>query len=754
LVSWRAGGLLHRTPFRPPLLAIHSDQFRNVKIGLAVFVLLFFGGFYGWFFLVPHRSAGPIGNDRERGETETMLKPDASRRGQLDRLRQQDPVAAVGLADQILAKPETDYERTTTKAEYPMLLARAFSSELKAGRRSEAEAWRTKLMQRFPASREAELTRTELGRYLGKVAQDALQRGDVAGAEVAMTDLFREPGHADNDYAFTVWADFHKQRWNELRDKQPAEAMTPLLAAATTIPHVEHLRSLSNDISFAPHTFDDLTAAANGLAGTPRRHAALALWWAQVLRLGEGYSDPVVKRMSVPARQALAGEIQAKLTAGLIELGDRLRAGEQIPFVLVDARVPYQAVVDLRRDKPEEAPALVKLIEYEAAVLEKSARPITALALDALSDVSTDARPELLKSARDANRRALEIFSGPGMRLWSVVLQRPTFNPWTSAPARVVERIDAKLPEAERRQKLIAYYGQQPHRIPVTQLNVVETIFHSTRARAGLLALLGGSSEAYDVLREVLRETEQPELRAGVAAWLKARLVKAAEKSEFSLLYGLAGFYFAEVGFPAADDPLRNQLRVALVKARDSFKGKRADRMQQIFMDALLAEGFAHEELGEQARNEAFELAFAQVAAMKPEADDVAVHPPSGVANLSVDRIDNSTAHHLLVFYRGPERFMVHSLPYRRGTAAFASGDYELVVLCPDGAIEPFYGRVQLHSALRLSNYYVESSRNPRPAGFTSGSDASGDYVWLRRPPAAQAIPLNPRSGLVGSMAK
>ena len=731
---------------------MHSDPFRTVKIGFAVFVLLFFGGIYGWFFLVPHRPGGPIEGDRERRATEELIKQDASRRGRLDRLRQKDPVAAVGLAEEILAKPATDDERRTTLAEYPGLLARAFSTELRAGRVREAAAWRAKLAQRFPASREVATARSEWGRHLERVALEALQRGEGMAAEGAMADLFREPGRADNDYAFTRWADFHKQRWNELRDRQPAEAMPHLLAAAATLASPEHLRSLANDISFAPHAFDDLAAEAARLAGSPRRHAALALWWAQLRRLEDGRSDPAVKRLAAPARDALAGEIKGKLTAGLLDLGDRLRAGEQIPFVLVAARVPYQAAIDLRRDQPEEVPALVKLIDYESAELEKAALPITGLALGSLFDVPAEERRELLKTARDANGRAHAIFAGPGLRLWSVVVQRPGFNPWGAAPARVVEGIEAKLPEAERRRKLLAYYGQQPHRIPLTQLTAVETIFHSTRARAGLLGMLGGATDAYDVLREVLREAEDPELRAGVTAVLRARLVRAAEKSEFSQLYVLAGFYFAEVGFPAADDPLRNQLRGALVQARDSFKG--SDRMKQIFLDSLLAECFPHEELGEQARNEAFDLAFAQVAATKPETDDAAVHPPSGVPNLSLDRIDNSTAYHLLAFYRGPERFMVHSSPYRRGTAAFAAGDYELVVLCPDGAITPYYGRVQLRSSLRLSNYYVESSRNPRPAGFTSGLDASGDYVWLRRPAAAQALPLNPRTGLVGPWAK
>jgi hypothetical protein len=726
---------------------MHSGQIRNLKIGLAVFVVVLSGATFAYFQYYNNRRVEALTGLRDGGAAPGAVR--SARLEEIRRLRPTKPAAAVAVAEQIMAKPESDEERRAALADYPDLLAQAVSGELGDGRVPEALGFREKLTKRFPTASQAATARQAWGRHLGRTAEAALRKGDEAAAEAALTELFREPGNFGNAAAFQTCAQIRETKWRELLPTQPVEAMRQLAAAGRLIVSSEQLRKLAYAInSSATVNETELAAEAERWAATPQRHGALVLWWAQWLRLQSGRVVPGAPKLSEAERRAAIATVGQKLTTGLSEFGDRLRAGERPSFVLLDARAAYQMAVELLRDQPEEVAALVKLIEYETAEVEALAQPLLSRELGAMFALPAEEQNRLLEKAREVRSRTEKLFGDPGLRLWARVLQRPAFNPWPVVPKAWAESIERKAPEEERRRQLQLRYAQEPHRVPLSQLATARAVYFGNLARAGLLGTAQDTSEGHDTLRLVLRGTEDAEFHAALVGVLRQQIVDGATRQKFGQIYSLAGLYISEVGMPAADDPFRGQLRAALVKARDSFPVEVP--MKRIFMDALLADGFADEEVGQKAREEAYTLAFADFPKSAP--------PPargaglaSGIPGLSFARIENSTSHHLLVFYRGPEQFMVHSVPYRRGTASLQSGDYDLVVLCPDGAIQPYRGQVVARDTVLQSTYRIETNNR---RGMAPSSLAGGAYTWLRRGPGAERLQLNAYTGTVALPAK
>lgn len=726
---------------------MHSGQIRNIKIGLLVFVVVLSGATFAYFTYFNNRRVEALNGSRERGAAPGAVR--SARLEEIRRLRSTKPAAAVAVAEQIMAKPESDEERRAALAEYPDLLALAVSGELLDGRVPEALGFREKLTKRFPAAPQAASAHQAWGRHLGRTAETALRKGDDAAAEAALNELFREPGIFGNAAAFQTCAQIRETKWRELLPTQPVEAMRQLASAGRLIVSSEQLRKLAYAINGSAAVNEaELAAEAERWAATPQRHGALVLWWAQWLRLQSGRVGPGAPQLSEAERRAAVATVGRKLTTGMTELGDRLRAGDRPPFVLLDARAVYQMAVELLRDQPEEVAALVKLIEYETAALETLAQPLLSRELGTMFTLPAEEQNRLLEKAREVRSRIEKIFSDPGLRLWARVLQRPAFNPWPVVPKAWGEGIDSKSPEEERRRQLQLRYAQEPHRVPLAQLATARAVHFGSLARAGLLGTAQDTSEGHDTLRLVLRGTEDAEFHASLVGVLRQQIVDGTTQKKFGQIYSLAGLYISEVGMPAADDPFRGQLRAALVKARDSFPVEVP--MKRIFMDALLAEGFADEEVGQKAREEAYTLAFTDFPKSAP--------PPargaglaSGIPGLSLARIENSTSHHLLVFYRGPEQFMVHSVPYRRGTASLKSGEYELVVLCPDGAIQPYRGQVVARDNVLQSTYRIDSGKR---SGMAPSNLSSGAYTWLRRGPGAEHLQLNSYTGTVARPAK
>ena len=75
-------------------------------------------------------------------------------------------------------------------------------------------------------------------------------------------------------------------------------------------------------------------------------------------------------------------------------------------------------------------------------------------------------------------------------------------------------------------------------------------------------------------------------------------------------------------------------------------------------------------------------------------------------------------------------------------------GDYELVVLSPEGRINPYRGRLSTKFQTRQRNYVVTSGATGAQNQTGFQSDAEGDYTLLYAPVSLGPVTLSPKIGL------
>jgi len=738
------------------------DTIRNVKIGMAVFVVLFFGSIYGYFYFEQQRAVRSV---RVGGRIETSAY--SKRETELMRLEGRDPAAALKLADEMVAKPDSDRDKRVAMAARPKLIEWAAQRHLDAGRRAEAQALRERMEKQFPASAEAERLRGHWRSFLSRVATNAAAGGDRAAAMAAFRELWAErPGLAET-HAFDQLAGHLVKRWREEHEAKSAGAGESLLAAAAVFTHREQVEQFGRDLTAFPGEASALAALGDEQARGPNRHAALALWQGGFEKLA-GYA-PLWRGEKLTDEKRVAAvkdELRRKLAAGWTDLGDRLRKGERPEFVLMSPRDAYEGAVHAGRGLVEEMEALTRRLEFEAGEVAQLAAPVLQQPVARFVEpdkIEYQDRLKLESACHDVQVKVRAVLERSGHRLWECCLDTPGFDPWPSVPVPVREAIDAKPApaatrpgargaaqpavaptEAARRKLLADYYRADFLHIPLGELEPLRATLHQVYARWGLSSLKSASGDGLERLREVLRESTDAGLRGDVVAALRQRFVSARQGGDFETFFVLAGFYAGEVGLPARGDPFRDQFRAGLEAALDGFK--QGGQMKKIFILSLLAKCFPDEPVGREALREASVTAFSTVAMTPPENPNTIIRP-STVPGHAVHLIANGTEHHLLAFYRGPSLIMVHYWPWRRGTVVIPEGTYEVVVLSPSSSIKPYREQSSPASGVRLSEYIIQR-KGDKPPGMARGSMFGGDYTLLYAPPGLGDLKVEPRTGM------
>ena len=266
----------------------------------------------------------------------------------------------------------------------------------------------------------------------------------------------------------------------------------------------------------------------------------------------------------------------------------------------------------------------------------------------------------------------------------------------------------------------------------------------SERLGAPVIPMCARNGEGIGALRTAMRNTQQDWLREELEHALRTLVRNSREAKDFEALYELAGFYAAEVGISDPRDPFRDEFRRTLQAGANVFRER--SEMKYIFMQTLLAEIFPDEALGQLAREEAIRLGFKAVATVGEVDGTSEFAPPSHLDGLSVITVDNSTAHHLLAFYDGPETFFVRFGPYRKGSVVLKDGTYRVAVIAPTGNIQPYRARVSLSSEQGEVVYQIEDSRSDDNA-WTAGNMAWGKYTLLRKPSEVGSLTIDSETG-------
>ncbi len=741
-----------------------ESSVRNIKIGCGVFVFLFFGSVWTYFhFASRARMEAMRGAMAQRGRGEPIASTETPRMVTLRQAEYRDPERALSVADAILAQPKDDVERRAALSRLPALLQSVALHRLRAGQRAEAWAARERLEQTFPASPQAGTMRREWRQALVNVAVQTLRDGSPEAAEAAFRELWAVGVGEPERYSYRQWLDTMQGRWRGTGTPAAtpeADAQRELMAMVIVAP--ERTNQLAMDLANGAPATRPLIDRGNALARSERSHAALGFWQAAIFRAERGDVVNGTPRLLPPKElDALKADLRRKLGAGWIALGDRLRKGEPAEFVLISPREAYEGAARANEGTADEMEALVRILEFTAGEVATLAKPVLDVSFVQLNG-SGKLAPEIANSivtlGRDVREKIVDVMRRHGARLWQCCVDTPGFDPWPSVPPSVREGIDgatgpggkpaAASPEAERRQKLIAHYRGDFVHIPLGELEPLRAVLHQVLARWALVNVTSNPEDAFTLMREVLRESPNAELRAELANTLRFRTARSGKAGDFNQFYLLAGFYASEVGLPAAGDPFRAEFRSGLEAAAESFRV--GGRMKRIFILSLLAQCFPDESVGQRARSEAFAAAFDAVSTVPAQSVAPATLPTT-LSRHSVELINNSTDHHLLLFYRSAnEAISVHQWPWRRGTVVLPDGEYEIAVLSPAASIRPFRGKGRFESGMRISNYVISTSggkNDGRNDEARSTVAATGDYKLLYAPAAVGAIAVEPRLG-------
>ena len=745
-------------------IAMHSEQIRQLRFWLVGIMLAFFGAFYGYFYFSQSRRITSVAAGAGGERTEQLVK-ESSQLRQLYQLEGRDPEGALKMADEIIAKPASDYERRAAMGRRPGLIKSAAIKRLEAGDRAAAQALRERLEKSYPASDQVGYLQREWKRVLANLAAVSLRGGNREASDAAFRELWAAGAGDSERFAFDQRYEAFLTRWHDSLNKKSPDATELMFEVLTVFSHVGYLDQAANSMSQASGTYEEIAALGDAQLATARRHTAVVIWAGALARYNMTHFARFGEKPSEQKqREAVQQKLKAKISSGWMELAERLRAGERIPYVLLTPRDAYAAAIDHGRGLVEEMEALTKLIAFETAEATRLAEPLLAVTFEQLRDPAVG-RQEAYKSyeqrANELTTQMRNVVRERGVRLWECCLDTPGFDPWAGVPVSLRDTIDGvsaeaaarggatpskpALPESERRKKLLAHYRSDAWQTPLAEVETLTALARQIYARWALFGLTGETDGALNQLRWVLRAKDDPALQKPIIETLRARLSRARQNGEFTLFFALSGFYAAEVGLPAAGDSFRDEFRAGLEAVAKDFRPR--EKMKYVFTLSLLAQCFPEEPLGRQAHADAFAAAFDLVAKNTPEAIRAPFFP-STVPGHSIQLINNNTDHHLLAFYRGKQLIAAHSWPRRRGTVVLPDGDYEVVVLSPSSNVVPYRAKGTYSHGVRVSDYTIHTTDAAGQTRPTPGAVATGDYKLLYAPPALGAVTVEPRSGI------
>ncbi|MEN9358665.1 MAG: hypothetical protein RL095_200 [Verrucomicrobiota bacterium] len=255
-------------------------------------------------------------------------------------------------------------------------------------------------------------------------------------------------------------------------------------------------------------------------------------------------------------------------------------------------------------------------------------------------------------------------------------------------------------------------------------------------------------SPSYPLARKALENA----IRGGVSQFSRARPGAKGEYQEgvmrhFHHSSQLLGFHIAELAPLPKTDPYRQELKDSLEKAVAFAKG--SDLLQLSLYD-LLADALPDDPGAAAAREKALELGsrvLAGIPLSPSEKDNSKL--PSLIDKCSTIAIENRTAYALILYFQGPERFLVRLDPYRRGCVALKDGHYEHAAFSAAEDVTPYHGKEDFLKRHKQSFYVIKSSSSFSQDEAALEGRLVGDFILLRAPRELPSPLVDADSGLV-----
>ena len=682
-----------------------------------------------------------------------------------------DPQAALAKARAILAGNGSDIEKEGARALMPTCLQQAFIKSIRSSNTTEAAQIYGEVMRDYSTVLDAYWFRLEWGRYQIVRARKALEADDGLSARAFLDAAKRalpppSVSELTDMMSLAVEVDLADWRGACARSGVQSDAAWKAWNAACSKMGIV-IEPMLRGCDERPGASKE-AGRRGGNTAVDLADALLARWdnratlksTANLLRLGQPASAVPFYVAAIRVMNEQVETARGSDQRRALEDARRGAKGELCDCLVESAQASTQ-----------DLPSAIKACDWatrlgEASVTCRYRAAMCALDLscrqfgqmvDAAGKVelmvppytAETARAEMWTRSEDIRQVAESI---RGMRVegaWRAQNAMPGADPWKDVPDDVATAIrkgrrgDDDMSRRQALDDMVRTGAWQPPYPALDRYRAALPQFHALR---GMAAIEDRRQTGMESLRMALRSTNDPAMAGTIRTCLQFALRHATTAKEYAALFDLTGFYVAEFGPPAADDSFHNELKTMIETSVTEFK--RSSPMKHLFMLAVMATCFPDDPAGAAAHNMAMKLGPERVASLQPALNDQEpLLLPSGLDAMSVVAVDNNTEYYLLMFFAGPERFLVRIDPYRRGSVVLSNGTYVTSVISTSDKVVPCQSKCTYASNFAPSDYVITTSS--ASGSWTSQSSASGSYRLLRAPKGTKDIVVNARSGMV-----
>ncbi len=675
-------------------------------------------------------------------------------------LRYKEPINALAQLDARLKEPNSEKETEQLREMLPQVLEYCFYKEDREKAYDKALSYMQRLAEEAPESQEYVTIRHSWGRSLRERCRAAVQADDHALADELFESMVRE-GFLDKEGGFVLMSyQLGKlKQWQQARNQGQEQEAMQLLMEALRLYDGSRLYGKFGEVL----TKSEVSAArfiqiADQLVQKQMHGLSAPLYLSAMHKIEyrRDFSGFGGKQPTHEVQTAQTDSLRTKAQRALLKAGERQRDGESQLISTAQPAALYRMALDLARRDDERIAPLEHILDSELAQLKALADTLAGIDLKRIPKAGylTDAEKKSLNDQGREARKLTRTLDNTAMQLWAAMLNDETYDPWPLVDPWIKEQLEKKLAkrpkmhECDRRRELHNAHRDNKVPPPLKVLEPVPGLLARIMACWGLLYVDSNADEGFAMLRMAMRNTDDNALRRDVTAALQTKIVDSRERGDFDKLYKYSGFYVAEIGLTRAGDPFREPFKTCLEQAAANFKGR--DSKKRVFILTILADAFADETIGQEARREAVELGFQAVSQQVADAKLNTSAPRSAIEGYSINVIDNATQYHLLCFFRGVENFFIRATPYRRGTVVLRDGAYEIAVITPSGEIVPYYAKVNYPTVLVKSNYQLDHSGGSDTGGSDtpwSANSAYGEYTLWRAPEELKDVTVDPKTG-------
>lgn len=699
--------------------------------------------------------------------------PDSDRVKEVRRLSRQDATVALAAAEAILAQPENQSEQAAAEELVPELLEKLYNQHVRADAFDEARQVRARMQGEYPAHTRTKRVHRNWGQVLSNRIAAGVKSGDAAIVESLFTEyatgVFYQPRRDTDrpldgdDDTLRAYAEFQMKRWIALPSAQRLQPEGRRLAADSFGMLLNHNDSarLGRLLRDAPTVHGEaLMAFGQFFEGKHFPvHELNALSWANdILMRGGPWRAGDTKELARPTRDAMQNQNEARMSLLANLIARTVQENPDAVFTALRSESFLDDVIRRFNTAEHRTPLLRTRLEFAIADYMEATDSLKSYDLMPLANgtASRETRAALNKLLHIAKGTSHTITTKLHLNLFDSLVRDGSARLWDEVSPEVVRRIDAEMRsglrpeqrEQERRQALsrLVRAGETP--IPIG----LPAIFHQRRIQVatvdGVYGLGNRTSEALGDLRSVMLESGDARLIDQVREAVEGAFRSSRREEKFDRLIELAGFYAAEFAENLGAGEFGAEFRAAMISSASAFQNR--EPMKYVFVQALMAEIFPNEELGRQAKLELIPSAFDVVQGRKVETQFDGVKLPSSLEGVSTVAVENSTDHHILMVYDGPERFGVLCDPKKKGSFTLQNGAYRIAVMTPLGDIQPYRAERTFQNEHAPAIYRVESAdTKSNEYQFSGYSDARGDYTLLRTSAAAGPVRVDGETGVI-----